>query len=64
MKRKTRWILWIVILLAVVAGGYYLLNNTEQGQQVLAQLPFGQDDADSAGRDRARRCPTGPSDPP
>ena len=48
MKGKARWIPWIAILLAVVAVGYYLLNNTEQGQQTLAQWPFGQDDADDS----------------
>jgi HlyD family secretion protein len=50
MRGKRRWILWIVILLAVVAGGTFLLNNTEQGQELLNQLPFGQDDAGESAR--------------
>lgn len=46
MRGKTRWIIWIVIFLAVVIGGAYILRNTDQGQQILARLPFGQDAPD------------------
>ena len=46
MSGKRRWILWTVIILVVVAGTYFLLNRTERGEQLLAQLPFGQDGGD------------------
>jgi len=46
MRGKTRWIIWIVIFLAVVIGGAYILRNTDQGQQILTRLPFGQDAPD------------------